>query len=124
MRDYHAFRHTAIRYWERRRIIFNLALMPPSFVAYMLSAGISAGVGDRECFGIGTAALLFFASAVGANVCYTFAYALEFLFGSDEPHSRWLRFGRTAAFVVGTLFAMSLALVVGRNIADMEYSFR
>ena len=63
-------------------------------------------------------------SAFGANVCYSFAYALEFLFGSDEPTSRWMRFGRTGTFVAGVLFAMLLALIGGRNIAGMEYYIR
>ena len=45
MHDYHAFRKTAIRYWERRRIVYNIALVPPSGLSYMLGAGV-ARVGD------------------------------------------------------------------------------
>ena len=120
MRDFHAFRHTAVRYWERRRIIYNLALVPPALFSYMLTAGV-AYVGDPHPTLYRFLLLWFALSAIGANLCYSFAYALEFLFGSDEPASRWLRSGRTTAFVGGLLFAMFLALIGGRNIALMEY---
>ena len=60
-------------------------------------------------------------AAVGANLCYTFAYAAEFLFGSDEPTSRWLTFGRTAVFVCGTLASMALAFAGAGGIANAEY---
>lgn len=124
MRDYPAFKKTAIRYWERRRIFYNLALILPTLFGYGLFAGVSAGVGDQRHLSPGVVIVLFLVSAIGANVCYSFGYALEFLFGSDAPESRWLRFWRPLLIVLGTLFAMLLALVGGRNIAAMEYSFR
>lgn len=124
MSDYEAFRRRTIRYWERRRIFYNLALILPAFFGYALFAGVSAGVGDQRHLGTGSVVLLFFLSALGANICYSFGYALEFLFGSDAPDSSWLRFWRPVLIVLGTLFAMSLALAGGRNIAWMEYSFR
>jgi hypothetical protein len=123
MRDYHTFRKTAIRYWERRRIIYNVALVPMSGISYMLGAGF-ARMGDNYGWHPYYVFLLFALSALGANICYSFAYALEFVFGSDDPASRWLRFGRTAAFVCGILFAMLLALIGGRNIADMEFYYK
>jgi len=120
MRDYHAFRHTAIRYWERRRILYNLALVPPAFFGYMVTAGV-VYVGDPHEAHYGYILSWFALSALGANICYSFSYTLEFLFGSDDPSSRWLRFGRTSAFIAGVLFAMLLALIGGRNIAKMEF---
>ena len=120
MHDYPAFRDTAIRYWERRRIIYNLALIPPSFFAYMMMAGL-AYVGDPHETHYGFLLFWFSLSAFSANVCYSFAYALEFLFGSDDPASWWLRFGRTTAFVGGVVFAILLAFFGGRNIALMEF---
>ncbi len=120
MYDHPAFRKTAIRYWERRRIIYNLALVPPAFVGYALADTFN-WVGDAHRTHYGFVIFWLTMSAFGANICYSFAYALEFLFGCDAPDSRWLRFGRTSAFVAGILFAMSLALIGGRNIANMEY---
>src|SRR5439155_15645848 len=121
--DFHSFKHTAIRYWERRRIIYNLLLAPPSLCAYFLLSDHSAGVGDRERFGIGTVTFLFLANAAGANICYSMAYALEFLIGSDEPDSCWSNSGRTGVLIAGILFAMLLSFWTGRNIAIMQYSF-
>jgi hypothetical protein len=120
MKDHTKFKHTAVRYWERRRILYNLALVPPAFFGYMLTAGVIY-VGDPHETHYGYVGSLLVLSALGANICYLFAYAFEFLFGSDDPASRWLRFGRTTVFVTGVLFAMLLALIGGRNIAMMEF---
>ena len=124
MRDYHAFRKGAIRDWEQHRILSNLWLAFPAFFGYFLTAGVSAGVGDQRHLSTRAVIVLFFLSVVGANVCYSFGYVPEFLFGSDAPDSRRSRFWRRLLFVLGTLFAMALALVGGRKIAAMEYSFR
>ena len=120
MRDFRAFKHSAVRYWERRRVIYNLALIPPSLFAYMVMSGLNY-VGDPHKTHYGLVLFWFTMSAFGANICYSFAYALEFVFGSDDPTSRWLRFGRTTAFVGGVVFAMLLAFIGGRNIAMIEY---
>ncbi|MFM2295935.1 MAG: hypothetical protein RLZZ350_2348 [Verrucomicrobiota bacterium] len=117
------FRKEAIRYWERRRIIYNLALMPPSLVGYAVASTV-VFAGDLPkmhyvflWFWLGLAAL-------GANVCYSFAYALEFLFRSDELDSSWPELGRPAVFIGGTLLAMLLAGLGGVNIANMEFNHR
>ena len=120
MQDFRAFKYSAVRYWERRRLIYNAALASPALLGYMLTAAI-AYAGDPHPTLYRFMLVWFSLSAIGANICYSFAYALEFLFGSDEPNSRWLRFGRTTAFVGGLLFAMALALFGGRNIAMMEF---
>jgi hypothetical protein len=120
MRDFLAFKHAAVRYWERRRIIYNLALLLPAFFGYGLADTFN-WVGDAHQTHYTFILPLFALSAVGANICYSFSYVLEFLFGGDAPNSRWLRFGRPTAFVGGVLFAMLLAFIGGRNIADMEW---
>lgn len=120
MQDFRGFKRGAVRYWERRRIFYNLALVPPSFLAYIFTAGIIY-VGDPHKSYHSYVLFLFAGSAFGANVCYSLAYALEFLLGNDEPASRWLRSGRTTFFIAGLLFAMLLALIGGRNIALMEF---
>ena len=124
MSDYKAYKKLAIRYWEWRRIFYNLALILPAFLGSGLSAGISAGIEDQRRLSTGVVAVLFLLSAFGANLCYSFGYALEFLFGGNAPESRWQRFWRPVLIVLGTLFAMLLAIFGGRNIAWLEYSFR
>ena len=121
--DYLSFRRGATRYWEKRRLWYNLALVLPALLGYAPS-DLSAAVGDQQRIGSAGVAGLFLLSAVGANVCYTFAYALEFLFATENPDARWLRIGRRFSFVSGTLFAMVLAFIGGRNIHIMEYYYR
>jgi hypothetical protein len=120
MRDYRGYRKTAIRYWERRRIIYNLALIPPALLGYGIT-DLFNYVGDPHETQYGFVVFWLLLSAIGANVCYSFAYALEFFFGNDEPTSRWLQSYRTSVFVCGVLFATLLSLVGGRNIAEMEF---
>ena len=122
MQDFHAFRKTAVRYWERRRIIYNVALVLPALVGYGFTDTLN-WVADPHKTHYAFIVPMFLVSALGANICYSFSYALEFLFGSDNPISRWQRYGRTTAFVGGVLFGMLLALIGGRNIADMEWSY-
>jgi hypothetical protein len=119
MHDYPAFKKSAIRYWERRRVLYNLLLVPPTFFSYMATAGVIY-VGDphRTLYGLVLSMLTL--SIVGANICYSFAYALEFFFTSDDPESLWLQSGRRATFIAGVLFAMLLALVGGYDIAMTE----
>ncbi len=120
MRDFRSFRRTAIRYWERRRIIYNLALVPPAFFSYGFTDNLN-WVGDPHITHYSYILPLFALSAVGANICYTFSYALEFIFGSDNPASRWMTTGRTMVFIAGVLFAMVLAFIGGWNIAELEW---
>jgi hypothetical protein len=120
MRDYPAFQHAAIRYWEYHRIWYNLVLVPLSFFSYMFTASVTYAGENHETH-YGYVLSQFALCAVGANICYSTAYAMEFLFGSDEPTSGWLQFGRMSTFIVGLLFAMLLALIGGRDIAVMEF---
>lgn len=120
MRDYPAYKKSAIRYWERRRILYNLLLVPPTLVGYMVTSSVIY-VGDPHVTLHGLVFSMLALCVVGANICYTFAYALEFLLGSEDPTSYWLRSGRRGALIAGVLFAMLLAAIGGRNIAMTEH---
>ena len=122
MNDFAESRRAAIRYWERRRIVYNVALLPPSLLAYFLNSAVAEGVGDTPNFGLPMAGLLFLASAIGANLCYSFAYALEFLFLNARPGSWWKGWGRTVAFFGGTVVGMLLATFGGQQIYLLQYS--
>ncbi len=124
MGDHATIRNAAIRYWERRRIAYNAALVLPALLGYGIGGGISAAVGDQRHLGVGPVAALFFASAIAANLCFSFGYALEFWFGTDDPNSRWPRFWRPMIVVMGTVLSMLLALAGGRNIGWLEYAYR
>jgi len=123
MSDFDAYRAVAIRYWERRRILFNIALIPPTFFAYMITAGLSYA-GDPHRTHTGYVMMLLLISAFGANLCFSFVYALEFLFSRASKESTWFQLGRPLTLIAGTIFAMGLAFVGGRNIAFMEYHYQ
>lgn len=121
MRDFPAYRGVAIRYWEMRRLVFNTLLVVPAAFGYIITAGISAGVGDLRYLETVDVVIRFAVSCVAANLCYSFVYAFEFLLGSDNTMSWWRRYGRASVLVSGTLFAMFLALLGGHRIAVIEY---
>lgn len=120
MREFIAYRRAAIRHWERRRFIYNLALILPSSFSYLFAAGLMS-VGDPSVSHPYFALSLFAVAAIGANLCYSFVYVLEFLFGSDDAASRWLRVGRRTTFAAGLVIAIVFALIGGRNIAVAEF---
>jgi hypothetical protein len=98
-------------------------MTPAALVGYFTATLLSFAVDDIQYFSTAKVAALFLLSAAGANVCYTFAYALEFWFGSGNPESRWFRRGRTYAFVAGTLLGVVLAFAGGRNIGNMQFQY-
>jgi hypothetical protein len=122
MHDFAAWKKQTIRYWERRRIAYNLLLIPPAFFGWGLAGSVSAGVGDQQHLTTAGVLFLFFLAALGANICYSFVYALEFLFGSDDLKQGWNAHRRNLIFVAGVLLSILLALIGGRNIANAQYS--
>lgn len=122
MTDYDAWKKRTVRYWERRRIAFNAMLLPPTFVGYVLTGELSAAMEDKARFGFGGVLALLLVCAIGANFCFSLVYAGEFLFGSEDESSGWMRSGRNIVFVAGTLLSMALAMACARNIGVMQYS--
>jgi hypothetical protein len=113
-------RRAAVRYWERRRIVYNVLLAPPSIVSYSLGA-MSRGGGSDSLFTTPHALLLFAMAALGANVCYSFVYALEFWFGNRDPESLWNVGGRPIILLCGIILGIVLAHKGGLEIAFMQY---
>ena len=123
MNDFSTFKKSAIRYWERRRIHYNLALVLPALLGYSAQSRAMSGLGDWVAgLMVGLFLLVFY--AVVANICFSFGYALEFHFGTDAPDSRWVRRWRPVLVVLGTMFAMYLALVGGEDIAVVAHRFQ
>jgi len=113
-------RRAAVWYWEKRRIVYNLMLLPPSIVSYSLGA-MSRGGGDDSLFTTPRALLLFALPALGANVCYSFVYALEFWFGNRDSDSLWNAGGRPIILTCGIILGIVLAWKGGLEIAFMHY---
>jgi hypothetical protein len=49
---------------------------------------------------------------------------MEFIYGSDDPESRWQKAERKLAFVSGTAFSMILSTIGGANIAHLSWISR
>jgi hypothetical protein len=96
----------AVRYWELRRIAYNLVL-----------AGITAAIfvagwpdsGEAVQMYPGNSLLALFVLAVLANIAYCSAYAVDIMMQYSEYRPYWLQF-RWMLFLLGLLFACSLAL--------------
>ena len=123
MDDFIQFRHyrrEAIKYWERRRIIWNLLLVPPALFSYWFALQFPDPEQVSPVFGFDQVAMLFFAAAVGANICYCAAYIAEFLMADSNLEGGWQNGGRTAVFVAGCVIGVGLALAGGQQIAMMQ----
>ena len=110
-----------MRYWEFRRIIFNLLLIPLAVLGWVMAGGLNyAGASQERHYAYLLRMFVGFAAA--ANICYSLAYCLEFMFG-DDPASPWVRLGRTRVFLAGLFASMIVAVVGGWNIARLDVYF-
>ncbi len=116
-----ACRRAAIRFWERGRIVYNLALLPAAAAGYLPRVSVCFGVGDDPHLSDSAILRLFIAYAVAANLCYTFAYVLEFFLASDDATTLWNRRGRLLAFLLGTLLSVIVAFFAAFGIALAQF---
>lgn len=103
----------AIAYWEKRRIVYNVLLMPASVLAWQISKEFTCQIDDQTPARLTDPAVMLalVVLCISANICYSFVYVLEFFFLADEPRKFWPAPGRTVFFVVGCLIGMWLASV-------------
>jgi hypothetical protein len=92
----------AIRYWETRRVAYNLILAA-------LVIGLFAHVWPRSrvVFQIEPLLSLFFL-AVMANICYSAAYLADVPMQYSAYRARWLSW-RGGLWLIGTLGALAMA---------------
>lgn len=88
----------ALRYWEPRRAVYNLALAVV-VVSHLFAA--SPAPGDK--LGLDLLLVLFFL-AVLANICYCAVYPVDLFVQFAGIGETWRR-GRIALLLVGTAFA-------------------
>jgi hypothetical protein len=91
----------AIRYWEPRRILYNLLLAAVVVIHFVKELPFSRTVVQFNSL------LLLFALAVLANVAYCAAYVPDVFAQMSSLRDSWLRY-RWALFVVGLAFAAVL----------------
>ena len=91
----------AIRYWEPRRILYNLLLAAIVVIHFVKGLPLSKSVVQFNSL------LLIFVLAVLANVAYCAAYVPDVFAQMSTLRESWLRY-RWALFVVGLAFAAVL----------------
>lgn len=91
----------ALRYWEPRRLVFNLVL-----TGVVLAYFAAAWPQSREAVTL-NGVLVFFILAVLANVCYCAAYLGDILVQFSGFSDLWRRW-RWGLFVLGTAFAAAI----------------
>jgi hypothetical protein len=91
----------AIRYWEPRRILYNLLLAAIVVVHFVRGLPFSKTVVQFD------ALLLLFVLAVLANVAYCAAYVPDVFAQMSSLRDSWLRY-RWVVFAVGLAFAAVL----------------
>lgn len=92
----------AIRYWETRRLVYNLILAA-------LVVGQFASVWPRSRVVFQWEPLLsLFILAVMANVCYSAAYLADIPMQYSAYRARWLNW-RGGLWIIGTLCASAIA---------------
>ena len=92
----------AIRYWEPRRIVYNLVL-----VAVVIAWVVLTWPHFRPAFTL-SSLLLLAILALLANVCYCAAYLVDIPMQHSSLCTVWTR-RRWALWLLGTLFAILLA---------------
>jgi hypothetical protein len=101
----------AIGYWEKRRIIFNLLLVPASWLAWQISSEFTYHIDDQTPASLTDprvlVALVFL--CISANICYSFVYVLEFFLLDENPTRFWPFPGRTIFLILGCILGMLLA---------------
>jgi len=98
-----------LRYWEPRRLIFNVVLgltVVGDFVVHRPQSWTKLTVDTI---------LGLFLLAVLANVCYCAAYAVDLFVQFSGLHAAWTK-GRTVVLIVGTAFAAVIAHFISMGI--------
>jgi hypothetical protein len=102
------YRKQAIRYWEWRRLPFNVIIFVMLLVTWPISQAFTAGIDDKIPASL-TEPLVIAHVAVSfmiCNVCYSIVYALEFFFCRPQPEGFWPTRGRLLVFLAGCLFVV------------------
>jgi hypothetical protein len=88
----------AIRYWEPRRILYNLVLSAIVFIYFSLGLPLTKHLVNVNFI------LLLFLLAVLANVCYCAAYAVDIFAQISGFRELWQKY-RWVLLLIGTAFA-------------------
>ena len=91
----------AIRYWEPRRLIYNVVLAGIVLIYFGLSYP-----GSKSTISVDFVLLLFLL-AVLANVAYCAAYPVDIFVSASSYRDQWKKY-RWVVFLIGVLFAATI----------------
>ena len=98
-----------IRYWEKRRIVYNLVL-----ILIVLAVFLSRMPESLDRLGF-TLVLQLFMLAVTANVLYCTAYVVDVFVQLSDFSERWKKV-RWVLFVIGLFYAAINAWFISKNL--------
>jgi hypothetical protein len=98
----------ALRYWEPRRVVYNLGL-----ALVVLGHTVAAWPVSSEKFSFDVV-LGLFVLAVGANICYCVVYLVDLFVQFAGLQGPWRR-GRVALLVIGTTLGAVIAHFISRE---------
>lgn len=110
-------RASAVRYWESRRLGFNLMLLPPGICGWLgyVSTVLHPDMG-APLTPMALILPLLLALAV-VNLLYSAVYCLEFLLMCEGEAGYWISRGRDLVFTAGSVTVFGLAFLGGAGIA-------
>jgi hypothetical protein len=99
----------ALRYWERGRIFYNLALAAVVVTIFLVKLPASRSLHSPDLL------LQLFILMVLANVAYCAAYPVDVMVQCSGFRSTWLRI-RWCLLLIGTMFAATVAQFIARGL--------
>jgi hypothetical protein len=98
----------AIRYWERARLLYNIALALVVIAVVAINWHVAVGHASLDKF------LQLFMLSVLANIAYCAAYPVDLLAQASEFKLTWVKW-RWVLWIIGTLFGSIWAYFIVRG---------
>jgi len=115
------YRKQAIKYWERRRIFFNIIILIMFLATWPISRAFTAGSDDKIPAQLSDPIVIIHIaiSFLICNIGYSIVYALEFFFYTPESGAFWPSRGRFLIFCAGCFFVV---IASGPHFSALEQS--
>ncbi len=110
-------RASAVRYWESRRLGFNLMLVPPGVSGWLGYVSTDLGSPTLASLEPMTLILPLILALAAINLLYSVVYCLEFLLMCEGESGTWLARGRDMTFAAGSVAVIGMAFLGGAGIA-------